>query len=70
MEILSQNLRKLREQRNWSQKSVAATIYVTPAAYCHYERGRHEPSLSAIRRLATLYGVTIDSLVNTPIELS
>lgn len=67
MEILSQNLRTLRKAKNWSQQAVARQLYLTPAAYCHYEKGRIEPSLSTLRRLSSIYGVTLDELVNTPV---
>lgn len=70
MEILSQNLKLLRESRNYSQSAVAGIIFVTPAAYCHYEKGRHEPSLDALKRLSRLYNVTLDSLVNEPMQKS
>jgi transcriptional regulator with XRE-family HTH domain len=68
MEILSQNLRTLRKAKNWSQQAVADEVYISPVSLSHYENGRHEPSIDALRRLSRLYGVTLDDLVNAPIQ--
>ena len=55
-------LRLIRTQRGMKQKDVAKYLGISAPAYNHYESGRNEPDLYTLRRLAELYGITIDEL--------
>jgi len=59
----SKNLRKLREDKKISQKSVAASLGVSQALLSHYEKGIRECGLDFLARAAKFYDVTTDFLL-------
>ena len=61
-------LKFLRECRQLSQRQVAAALHIERSTYASYETGRSEPSLQNLKRLAALYQVSTDFLLDsTPI---
>lgn len=57
-------LRKLREQRGWTQGDLARKVRVTTAYICELETGRKKnPSLAVLRRLARALGASVSHLV-------
>jgi len=70
---VSENIKKLREEKGMLQKQVAAAVGVHPSNYSKIEKGEREPSIEVLDKLATLFGVTIDRIVhleeNTPNEV-
>lgn len=62
MSVFSERLIELRDDRNLSQKEVAAEFGVVVRAYQRYEYGEREPQLSVLVRMADFYGVSIDYL--------
>jgi len=71
---LAHNIKKLREEKGFLQKQVAAEIGLKPAHYNKIEKGIVEPSVDILDKLATLYGLTIDQIVhfegNIPSEVT
>ncbi len=61
---LAHNIKKLREEKGFLQKQVAAEIGLKPAHYNKIEKGIVEPSVDILDKLATLYGLTIDQIVH------
>ena len=57
-------LRSCREQAGLSQKQVALEIGVKPPTVSQWESGIKTPSRANIEKLANLYGVTVDYLLN------
>lgn len=52
MQTLGDRIRVLREGRSLTQEELAAMIdKASPAVVSHYENGRRDPSLSALRKL-------------------
>ena len=67
-EQFRQRLKFLRECRQLSQRQVAASLHIERSTYASYETGRSEPSLQNLKRLAALYQVSTDFLLDpTPI---
>ena len=62
--MISANLVFLRNSHNFSQEEVAEKIGVSRQAYAKWEKGETVPDVERCQKLAELYGVTIDSLVN------
>ncbi len=61
-------LKRLRELTDLSQRDVAALINKTPQAYHQYEQGKREPDLATLIKLADVFEVSVDTLLNhTPI---
>ena len=56
-------VRDLREDRDKTQKEIAAMLNMQPTVYQRYERGERELPLWAAIRLADYYHVTLDYLV-------
>lgn len=61
--MLKDNLIVLRNTYGYSQEKVAEKIGISRQAYAKWEMGVTIPSLEKCKLLATLYGVTIDSLI-------
>lgn len=55
-------IRQLREERGWTQLHLAIQLGVTPVTIYNWERGNSEPRVSQFRRLARLFGVSMDVL--------
>ena len=56
-------IKKLREDANLSQQDVADAIGVVRATYAGLETGRRDPNLTEIVKLAELYRVTAQQLI-------
>ena len=56
-------LRELRTAHKYSQKEVAALLGLSQPGYNGYETGRSEPPLEILVRLAYLYKVPVDLIV-------
>ena len=61
--VFSKNLRKLREEKQISQKSAAASLGISQALLSHYEKGIRECGLAFLTRAAEFYKVTADFLL-------
>lgn len=56
-ETLSKKLRKLRESSGLSQGQIANKLYITRAAYSHYETGKRTPTIENLLQLSSLYEI-------------
>ena len=57
-------LKSLREQHGYSQKYVAISVGVAPSIVSRWESGLKTPSRESIIRLAELYGISVDYLLD------
>ena len=57
-------LKCLREQHGYSQKYVAISVGVAPSIVSRWESGLKTPSRESIIRLAELYGISVDYLLD------
>ena len=62
-ELIAESLKVFRVSKGLQMKEVADLIGISAQAYGAYERGRNEPPAEILVRLAILYDVTIDVLV-------
>lgn len=60
---LGQYLKTLRKTYAYTQEYVASHLDVSRQAYSHYETNRAMPSNDAIFKIASLYGISVDSLI-------
>jgi len=70
MNILGENLKDLRLARKQNQAQVAEALGVPSPTYSSWERGRTEPSIEWLLRLAHYYDVSVDRLLRSDIALS
>ena len=55
---MTNRLKVLRAERNWSQADLAARLEVSRQTINAIETGKHDPSLSLAFRIARLFGAT------------
>lgn len=70
--LLKDKLRALRKNRNLTQSDVGAYLNMTRQGYAHYEKGHRTPDYQTLIKLASLYQLDINELINTdtiPMEL-
>lgn len=56
-------LRRLREDKNWSQAGIALQMGVSQRAVSYWEQGERLPHSEEMWGLCQMYGVTFESLV-------
>lgn len=59
---MDNDLRALREERNWTQGALADQLGVSRQTINALETGRYDPSLPLAFRLARLFDTTIESM--------
>lgn len=63
--MLKENLTMLRGINAYSQEEIAERIGISRQAYAKWESGATIPDVEKCRRLAEVYGVTVDALLKT-----
>ncbi len=63
---LVENLRRLRENRNYTQLQVSKKLNISRQAYSNYETGKRIPDIHTLVSLANIYGVTLEQLIAIP----
>jgi transcriptional regulator with XRE-family HTH domain len=58
------NVKRLREQNNLIQKQVALELGIGYSNYNKMGNGIREPSLAELQKLAKLFNVSVDELIN------
>ena len=65
MSKLCERLRRFRAGCHMTQAEVAEQLHITRRAVSSYESGRTEPNLETLKRLAEIYGVSLEELLGT-----
>ena len=60
---ISENLRKLRKQRNVTQEALADHLAVTPQAVSRWKSGAGYPAIEYLPDLAGFFSVSVDELL-------
>ncbi len=63
--MIKDNLIFLRKLNGYSQEEIAEKIGISRQAYGRWEKGETIPDVEKCDLLASVYGVTIDSLIHT-----
>ncbi|MBW7651978.1 helix-turn-helix domain-containing protein [Anoxybacillus sp. ST4] len=61
--MISKRLSELRKRKQWSLQYIADQLNIAKSTYAGYESGYRQPSLEAVKELATLFGTTTDYLL-------
>lgn len=61
--IFAERLKELRAERGVGQNALARELNLSNASISYWENGKQEPCASALYKLATYFGVSIDYLV-------
>lgn len=67
---LSKRLKELRKSHNYTQEYIASYLDIIRQTYSHYETGRNTPSTETIYKLATLYSIPVNDLLQLTIEMN
>lgn len=62
--MINMNLKRLRQQHQYTQEKLAEDLGVSRQVIAKWEKGESTPDIHFCIKLAELYDVTIDSLVN------
>lgn len=57
-------IKKLRLEKGWSQTQLAEMLKISSAGMSHLESGRNSPSLEMVKKIAKLFNVSLDYIVN------
>lgn len=60
--IIGKNIKRLREQKNWSQHDLASKIGGSFQQISKYERGENAPGSKKLNQFAELFGVDVSEL--------
>lgn len=60
--FLSENIRLLRKQKNWSQEELAGKVGLNRGNIASYEKGTAEPKICNLLKFSQLFGVSIIDL--------
>lgn len=63
------NIKKLRKEKGLQQKQIAIELDIDQSNYNKIENGKREPSLDLINKLAGLFGVSVDDILNPDKEI-
>ena len=61
--MLGEKIKKYREEKKRTQVEVADVLGVKPATISKYEAGTLEPNIESLKKLAELFGVSVDELL-------
>ena len=61
---MGERILALRKQRGWSQRQLAQKVGTSGPIVGRYERGEMTPSVEVAKKLADIFGVTLDYLVD------
>ncbi|MFK5676067.1 helix-turn-helix domain-containing protein [Ligilactobacillus sp. LYQ60] len=64
MSAFSERLSMLRTKKGWSKTHVAKLLGIRMQTYANYEYGSREPDFEVVSKIAELYSVTVDYLLN------
>lgn len=63
METFSVRIKELRKENGLTQKQLANKLQTTNSAVCDWERGRTQPDLETLAKIASLFSVPSDYLL-------
>ncbi|HKM02382.1 MAG TPA: helix-turn-helix transcriptional regulator [Bacilli bacterium] len=63
-QIVAMNIVELRKEAKWTQVELADKLHYTDKAVSKWERGESIPELVTLKKIADLFGVTIDYLTS------
>lgn len=64
MHNIGENIKVLRLAKGWTQQQLAEQLHVTRQAVGHYESGRTQPDIDTCRRLAEIFAVELDVVLD------
>ena len=63
---LVENLRRLRDEHNYTQLQISKRLNISRQAYSNYETGKRVPDIETLLRLTDIYGISLEDLIARP----
>ena len=57
-------IRELREDHDWTQQYIADMLFINRRTYAAYENGVNSMTPETLIKIASIYGVSVDYLLN------
>ena len=67
--MLGNNIRKIREEHDLSQRELGEILHVTKQTISNWENGKSYPDLQALVAISNQYGVSLDTMLKEDLEL-
>jgi transcriptional regulator with XRE-family HTH domain len=64
MMTVGEKIKHIRKDKGLQQKTIAGEVGLDQSNYNKIENGRREPSVEVLQKLAVIFGVTVDDLLN------
>lgn len=68
-QLLASKLKELRTAHGYNQDYVASAIGVVRQTYSHYETGKRAPNPEILFKLAGLYNISVDDLLQLTMDI-
>lgn len=68
-QLLTTRLKELRTTHGYNQDYVASCLNVSRQTYSHYETGKRTPSSEILFKLAGLYNISVEDLIQLTIDI-
>lgn len=68
-QLLPVKLKELRKAHGYTQDYVASVLNIVRQTYSHYETGQRTPSSETLFKLAGLYNISVDDLMQLTIDI-
>ena len=62
--MITKGIKRCREHAKMTQAELAIMLGVTEMTISNYERGEREPSIDNLKKMADIFGVTVDELIS------
>lgn len=66
---INDNIRNIRELKNYTQKYMAQSLGITQAGYCKIEKGKTELSYIKLKMIAAILDVSVEVIMNFDSQL-
>lgn len=68
-ELLLQRIKELRKAHGYTQDYVASALDISRQSYSHYETGKRSPNPETLFKLAGLYDISVDDLLQISLSI-
>jgi transcriptional regulator with XRE-family HTH domain len=64
--MLTESLKQIRKQYKMTQGDIAKLLGISRSGYTYYETGKTVPSIEILKKLSSIYNISIDDIVDNP----
>ena len=68
-QLLSAKLKELRKAHGYTQDYISSALNIARQTYSHYETGKRTPNPEMLFKLAGIYNISLDDLMQLTVEI-